>query len=190
MKKAILLMLAMMLVLTALAGCTKQEANTSSEAPAEQSAAAAETEESKIFMTLNGQKVYIGLVYADIKASLGDEIKPSEEVLPCGDGGGDWKRILHFYPGTVVTEDQNGIICEVSMNLGNEGDCETLAMGQIKLGGSVAELKKLLEGTPVMEDGWGATYKYGDAVIQFSASDEGGDELVNVGLMRASDYGF
>ena len=37
---------------------------------------------------------------------------------------------------------------------------------------------------------WGATYKYGDAVIQFSASDEGGDELINVGLMRASDYGF
>lgn len=166
-------------------GKSEEGANTSSE-----QSTVEEPEEAKAFITLNGQKVYIGLTYADIKESLGDEIKPSEEILPCGDDGGDWKRVLHFYPGTIVTEDQNGIICEVSINMGNEGEAEALVMGQVKLGGNVAELRDLMEGTPVREDEWGATYKYGDAVIQFSATEENGDVLGSIGLMRGSDYGF
>lgn len=191
MKKVTLLFLVMMLAVTALAGCSQKEgsANTDAGSSSEQSTAE-EPEEAKVFITLNGQKVYIGLTYADIKDSLGDEIKPSEEILPCGDGGGDWKRVIHFYPGTTVTEDQNGIICEVSINMGNDGEAEALVMDQIKLGGSVAELKNLMEGTPVSEDEWGATYKYGDAVIQFSATEENGDVLGNIGLMRGSDFGF
>ena len=190
-KKGMVLLLVWVVAVLSLAGCSKTETDTADSGEAAQTAeTASEPEEAKIFARVNGQKVYIGLLFADIKDSLGDEIKPSDEILPCGDGAGDWKRIQHYYPGMYIMEDQDGIICEISMSKMHDGECEALVNDQIKLGDSIAALKELLGTEPVQEDEYGFTSKFGEAVIQVSAWEEGSDEIYYIGILRGADYGW
>ena len=142
MRKRFLLLCAILLMSTLLAGCGKK------------SEGAKEPE--GMYVTCNDAYVAIGMTYADIKDGLGEQTAPDEVILPC-DGGDAYKDTMHFYKGLTVTENRDGIVSQIEVN--SEGDIAL--MGKVKVGDKQEDAVKALgepDTYPVPEDDYALTY--------------------------------
>ena len=101
MKMKKLLLSAFLCMTVLIAGCgSKTDSNGSADAATSGTAG--------IGLTYNGVSLHIGGTFADIKSGLGEEIRPSEEIVPCDGIGGN--TIEHYYDGVIIGEDMSGMI--------------------------------------------------------------------------------
>ena len=146
MKKAILLLCAVLLMSTLLAGCGKK------------SESAKEPE--GMYVSYNGANITLGVKFADIKDSLGEQTAPEEVILPC-DGGDAYKDTMHFYAGLAVTENKDGIVSQIEISTLYEGEGDAALNGKVKIGDKQEDAVAALgepDTWPIPEDDYALTY--------------------------------
>lgn len=162
MKKALSVLLAVLLLATLFVGCKTDSNNP--DAPADQNEPAAEE---GVFITFNGQNIKVGVPFTEMKDKLGEETQPAETIDSC-DEGSDWKQTMHFYGGVIVTEDKDGNIDGVQVQ---EGDAAL--MGKIKIGASKDDVKAVL-GEPDTDESWGLYYTKANPSVNIYLDEETG----------------
>ena len=156
MKKLLLIVLAMAMMMSMLAGCAKQEEEKTSEPTAEQA-----QENEGMYVLYNGVKVSLGMTFADIADALGEQTKPEDVILPCG-GGDQYRDVTHHYGNFHVTEDKNGIVKMLELSTyDDEPDSGAMVNGVVSSGMTTEEAIKLLgepNNYPVPEDDYALIY--------------------------------
>ncbi len=153
MKKFCLLLTAVVLAATLLAGCSSGKK--SSEGP------------KGMYLQYNDAKIAIGMKFEDVKDGLGTETRTPEVILPC-DGGDAYKDTLHFYPGMAVTENIDGVISQIEVSDLYEGEANATVSGKVKVGDTVETAVGALGepvNYPIPDDEYSMTYNEGDANI-------------------------
>ena len=146
------------------AATTQAAAETTAEAATEAATEATSTVASDTgFISYNGVELKPGMVWADVKDSLGSESKPMEKIEPCG--GGDYIQELYFYDGLEVFTLRSETIISINTPM-DDGSNSALAGGKIKKGDSIDTVKEAF-GEPTSEDEWQAFYEYGDNTMMF-----------------------
>ena len=175
MKKTSCIVISMLLIVAALAGC-------SSDKKAETETAAAEE---GVYVSINEVKVHTGQAYADVKDALGDEIKPSETIESC-DPDSDWVQIMHYYAGTIVSEDKDGNIMSIEVTDREQAsDAAFLcAPDPVRLGDKFEDVKTII-GEPDQEDEYSLFYTSGDPMI-YIYLDENAGTVTGIMLMGAT----
>ncbi len=130
------------------------------EAPADTAADTAEAGKAEAatgayHITYNGIDLKTGMVWADVKDSLGSETKPMERIEPCG--GGDYIQEMYFYDGVTINTLRSETIVGIEVPMDTAGD-SALAAGQIKKGDSADKIKEVL-GEPTREDEYQVVYE-------------------------------
>ena len=167
MKKCFLLLCAVLLMSTLLAGCGKK------------SGGAKEPE--GMYVTYNGAYVAIGMTFADIKDSLGEQTAPDEVILPC-DGGDAYKDTMHFYNGLTVTENKDGIVSQIEISTIYEGEGDASLNGKVKIGDKQEDAVAALgepEYWPIPDDDYALTYTEGDKHIVVFLDPDSNKEIVS-----------
>ncbi|MBR4513954.1 MAG: hypothetical protein IKO61_03615 [Lachnospiraceae bacterium] len=107
--------------------------------------AAKETETAAVstgsdYVLYNDVELRPGMVWADVKDSLGAEAKPMEKIEPCG--GGDYIQEMYFYDGLRINTLRSETI--LSIELPFDEDSDALIAGKIKMGDSLDKVKEVL----------------------------------------------
>ena len=182
MKKFYAIVLGMMLAASLAAGCgqsgeSKQEtkaaeaqtteAQTTEAQTTEAQTTEAQTQEAQapegIYLAYNGTNVQPGMAFADVKDGLGEESKPAETIGSC-DENSDWTETTHYYPGFVLTEDNEGNITGFTISEYEFEGKDASLNGQLKLGATLEEAKAVLKdvlGDPDTEDETSIYYNAG-----------------------------
>ena len=141
MKKVLLFFLSAAILMTMLGGCAKQEEKTSEQT-------AQETQQDPEFYVLyNNVKLTVGVPFADVVDSLGEQTAPQQEIRPC-DGGDAYLDVMHFYGNLVVTENKDGIIKTIELNNYDQPDSGALVNGVVSLSMKTEEVIEKL-GNPI-----------------------------------------
>ena len=135
------------------------------------------------YFTVNGTKVAPGMKLADVKDSLGKEIQPSETIQPC-DPTMENPTVEYYYNGIQITTSQEDVITMVDVRIPEEGTCEALFAGEIKLGDPVDSIKECL-GEGDDDDEVALTYHPGDNSIIMVYKDDEGNNTIS-GIILAS----
>ncbi len=192
MKKMILLLMAALLIFSvfgcAAEGSKETENSTAPEAASEAEPSEKAEEADLMYVTVGSVNVRIGKPFADFSSGLPEEVLPTETLTPCGDDNG-WRRIMHFYAGITITEDENGDVFEISISNEN-GEGEATAAGQIKLGNSMDDVRAVMGTETVQEDEYFLTYKVGEVCAQFGCFDGKSGVLDSITFFRAADRGY
>ena len=183
MKKFICLICGILLLTSLLVGCTSGKTtndSTDSNDKSNESDKSKDTQPKGIYMTFNGTSFTLGMPYADVKDGLGAQTEPEEVILPC-DGGDSYKNTIHHYPGFTVTENKDGIICEIDFStMYGEGDASL--MGKIKIGSTQAEAVEALgtpDNYPLADDDFALSYSYDDKFVIVFLDSENNKETVS-----------
>ena len=157
MKKVLLFFLSAAILMTMLGGCAKQEEKTSEQTAQETQ----ETQQDPEFYVLyNNVKLTVGVPFADVVDSLGEQTAPQQEIRPC-DGGDAYLDVMHFYGNLVVTENKDGIIKTIELNNYDQPDSGALVNGVVSLGMKTEEVVEKLGKPlyyPIPEDDFALTY--------------------------------
>ena len=121
--------------------------------------------------TVNGRTISLGDTYDSVKSYLGDEIKPAENVKPCGiELHGETKR--YYYNDFTVEVNYQGKIYSLSISK-FETPNTTAAFNGVKMFDSLDTLKSKLNGAPIKDENeYGLTYGEGNKYVSVTLTDE------------------
>lgn len=170
-KKLLVMLLALIMVFT-MASCGGSQDNGGEEP------VPGEVKAEDLYCVVNGQEVRLGDVYEDIKAGLGEEAKPAEEVEPCDDTT-DWLKTIHYYDGVSIHHNIDGIVEHIDINTYDVGEGDVSFMGKVKLGDSIEDIKTIL-GEPRQEDEWSIDYMIDNVYVMIMRTEEGADTIAQI----------
>ncbi len=182
MKKLILLLLALLLVF-ALCACGEkvepeveeqnEEVNYSEDEEYEEIPIAEATPErlAALVISFNGTEFRIGDKYDDVKARLGDLVRPAQSFTPCG-GNDDEQMTGYDYDGIHIEATHDGIICRAVVS-GYEYPNSKATIKGIGIGATPNEVKSAFDYSPVTDSEYTINYQVGSYIISYSIDSEG-----------------
>ncbi len=163
MKKTLTFLLAVLMLTALMSGCAMIAPSPAATAETlETSGPETEGQPDEMYVLFNGTKVASGMLFTDVKDSLGDEVRPSESIGSC-DENSDFLDTMHYYDGLIVTEDKDGVIRDLESNEGNK----VLVNGKVKIGDEVSFAIEALgePSAPLGEDDVSINYSTEQAIV-------------------------
>lgn len=130
----------------------------------------------KYRINYNGTEFGVLDKYDDVKAGLGNEIKPSQTYTPCG-AMVEGEVTTHFYEGLTLETNSEGIIYTIKFSSSENPDSTAALVTGIKLGSSHDEVINAY-GASDSDDEYNTSYSYDRLYTGFSYDFEG-DGTVN-----------
>lgn len=159
MKKYLMIIVSVLLVLALVAGCAAETPKQEDEK--EPTPEPTQDEPAGFYVEYNGQKLALGMKFADVKDKLGEEVRPEDVITPC-DESDLYRDVLHHFEGLDITENKDGVIKEISTDNADEAAPSSATInGKVKIGDTLESAVSVLgenEDYPLAEDMFGLTY--------------------------------